>query len=653
MPNSRNSSSAGKQFDISPRESGDDSEDESEILEESPCGRWLKRREEVDQRDVPGIDCVHLAMDTEEGVEVVWNEMQLSAKTDLKQQETQIRQMFENLLHLDHENIVKFHRYWTDMKSDKPRVIFITEYMSSGSMKQFLKLTKRKAKRLPLQAWRRWCTQILSALSYLHSCTPPVIHGNLTCDTLFIQHNGLVKIGSVVPDAIYFNVKKSKEVNSRHLMAPEYERNLSPAVDIYSFGMCALEMAALEIQQNTDSTSVNEESILRTINSLECELQRDLIFKCLKRNPDERPSAHELLFHPLIFEVHSLKLLSAHCLVFSPKNRTQFSETIIDEMMQRCSQPDIILGRIPSKSGEELCYRLADVPSADKLEKFVEDVKFGVYPLTAFASKKAWQFRSRAVSPEAADSVKSVSPEPVDIETRRIVNMMCSVKAKENSKDLAMTILLRMDDKMNRQLTCQVTETDTAADLTSELVRLGFVHLEDQDKICNLLEDTLRGGFGSQQQTIVENSALNEPSSDSGIKSVSSNPTAVERNWSVADTESPSNPTAGGAGSNEQTPSSSGGLTTDFSTPTASSSQSTEHYLGQDQLSNVPLPQQQPQQQQHQQNLQQQIPQMSSDPQQQQQQEQQQHEYQNTIVSSTTDVGKQQHSSQHPQNTQQ
>ena len=25
----------------------EDSEDESEILEESPCGRWLKRREEV------------------------------------------------------------------------------------------------------------------------------------------------------------------------------------------------------------------------------------------------------------------------------------------------------------------------------------------------------------------------------------------------------------------------------------------------------------------------------------------------------------------------------------------------------------------------------------------------------------------------------
>lgn len=31
----------------SPRESGEDSEDESEILEESPCGRWSKRRQEV------------------------------------------------------------------------------------------------------------------------------------------------------------------------------------------------------------------------------------------------------------------------------------------------------------------------------------------------------------------------------------------------------------------------------------------------------------------------------------------------------------------------------------------------------------------------------------------------------------------------------
>ncbi|POI25124.1 hypothetical protein CIB84_011127, partial [Bambusicola thoracicus] len=138
----------------------------------------------VNQRNVPGIDSAYLAMDTEEGVEVVWNEEKVKA-------------VFDNLIQLEHLNIVKFHKYWADVKENKARVIFITEYMSSGSLKQFLKKTKKNHKTMNEKAWKRWCTQILSALSYLHSCDPPIIHGNLTCDTIFIQHNGLIKIGSV------------------------------------------------------------------------------------------------------------------------------------------------------------------------------------------------------------------------------------------------------------------------------------------------------------------------------------------------------------------------------------------------------------------------------------------------------------------------
>lgn len=49
MPGSRSSNNEAEHK--SPRESGDDSEDESEILEESPCGRWLKRKEEVSELD--------------------------------------------------------------------------------------------------------------------------------------------------------------------------------------------------------------------------------------------------------------------------------------------------------------------------------------------------------------------------------------------------------------------------------------------------------------------------------------------------------------------------------------------------------------------------------------------------------------------------
>lgn len=156
----------------------------------------------------------------------------------------------------------------------------------------------------------------------MHSCTPPIIHGNLTCDTIFIQHNGLVKIGSVAPHTINHHVKTCREnIKNMHFIAPEYgvvaaNTTLTPAIDIFSFGMCALEMAALEIQGNGDSgTMVTQENINKTIESLDDEQQKDFIYKCLSHDPSERPSARELLFHPLLFEVHSLKLLVAHCLL--------------------------------------------------------------------------------------------------------------------------------------------------------------------------------------------------------------------------------------------------------------------------------------------------------------------------------------------------
>ncbi len=171
-------------------------DDEAETVEESPCSRWLKRKEEVRYRDVPGIDTAFLAMDSEEGVEVVWNEAQFSTTKKFKAQEDKLKNVFEALTLIEHPNIVKFHKFWTDPGSvDErtgerrlPRVrppialvsvdclrklyfpplqlIFITEYMSSGSLKQFLRRTKKNNRKIQLQSWKRWCTQILSALRY-------------------------------------------------------------------------------------------------------------------------------------------------------------------------------------------------------------------------------------------------------------------------------------------------------------------------------------------------------------------------------------------------------------------------------------------------------------------------------------------------------
>ncbi|KAK6054978.1 hypothetical protein COOONC_07517 [Cooperia oncophora] len=49
------------------KDSESDGDAAEDILEESPCKRWSKRREQVKQRDVPGIDVAYLAMDNETG----------------------------------------------------------------------------------------------------------------------------------------------------------------------------------------------------------------------------------------------------------------------------------------------------------------------------------------------------------------------------------------------------------------------------------------------------------------------------------------------------------------------------------------------------------------------------------------------------------
>ncbi|KAF5273824.1 hypothetical protein FQA39_LY00939 [Lamprigera yunnana] len=265
--------------------------------------------------------------------------------------------------------------------------------------------------------------------------------------------------------------------------------SLTPALDIYSFGMCALEMAALEIQGNGDSGNiVTEENIAKTVESLEDEQQKDFIKRCLHIEPEERPTARELLFHPLLFEVHSLKLLSAHCLAKNTGN-SNISETITDELIQRLYGPDVIIAVINHSNKPATQLKMSDIQGAEKLEKFVEDVKNGIYPLTAFGAKQPPPPRSRAISPEMAESVKSVTPEPLDTETRKIINMLCDVKSIEDSCELAMTILLRMDDKMNRQLTCIISEaeTPTPAALAQELVHYGFINEVDRDKIANLI----------------------------------------------------------------------------------------------------------------------------------------------------------------------
>ncbi len=124
--------------------------------------------------------------------------------------------------------------------------------------------------------------------SYLHNCEPPIIHRELSCDTIFIQHNGLIKIGSIAPDIVHTHVKTRTDNNwskNVHFIAPELSDNneddvllnpydYGPPVDIYSFGMIALEMFNIELGGNGDTHVVTQELIEQSIEALEDEKQK-------------------------------------------------------------------------------------------------------------------------------------------------------------------------------------------------------------------------------------------------------------------------------------------------------------------------------------------------------------------------------------------
>ncbi len=121
------------------------------------------------------------------------------------------------------------------------RLVFITEYMNHGSLSDFLLSCQTKSKKTSStkeKGIQLWCSQVLGAIAYLHSYSPPIIHANLSCETIFRHHNGQLKIGSIALDIIRKHVNNRRPSDTHKSIPPPADEHRGsqlspePGIDI-------------------------------------------------------------------------------------------------------------------------------------------------------------------------------------------------------------------------------------------------------------------------------------------------------------------------------------------------------------------------------------------------------------------------------------
>ncbi|KAK4796998.1 hypothetical protein SAY86_029324 [Trapa natans] len=287
----------------SPEPEDPSDKDSEPFVEVDPTGRYGRYPELLGSGAVKK---VYRAFDQEEGIEVAWNQVKLRS---LNGDQAMIDRLYSEvrlLRTLKDKNIIALYHVWRD--EDKNTLNFITEACTSGNLREY----RKKHRQVSMKALKKWSKQILKGLNYLHAHEPCIIHRDLNCSNVFVNGNvGQVKIGDLGLAAI---VGKSRAAHSiigtPEFMAPElYEEDYTELVDIYSFGMCILEMVTLEIPyRECDSVAKIYKKVTSGVRPQSLGKVRDIevrafIEKCLAE-PRARPSASELLQDPFFDGIH-------------------------------------------------------------------------------------------------------------------------------------------------------------------------------------------------------------------------------------------------------------------------------------------------------------------------------------------------------------
>ncbi|KAL3630624.1 hypothetical protein CASFOL_023608 [Castilleja foliolosa] len=243
---------------------------------------------------------VYVGFNSETGEMCAMKEVTLFADdAKSKESQKQLGQEIALLSRLKHPNIVQY--YGTETVADK--LYIYLEYVSGGSIHKIL----QDYGKLGESAIRSYTQQILSGLAYLHAKN--TVHRDIKGANILVDPNGRVKLADfgmakhITGQSCPLSFK-----GSPYWMAPEVIRNSNGSslpVDIWSLGCTVLEMATAkppwsQYEGIAAMFKIGNSKELPAIPDYLSDEGKEFVMLCLQRNPQNRPTAAQLLEHPFV-----------------------------------------------------------------------------------------------------------------------------------------------------------------------------------------------------------------------------------------------------------------------------------------------------------------------------------------------------------------